>query len=67
MSKNKFKLTINCSDSDNILKWSKYYHKEITSRDYEEICFNLKGFFDTLYGWEDDCLNNDCTFDSRQN
>lgn len=36
-----------------IAKWSELYGKQISEAEYyEEICYNLKGFFETLYEWD---------------
>ena len=34
--------------------WSELYGRQISEEDLDEICYNLKGFFDILKEWDDE-------------
>ena len=36
-----------------ITAWSRLYERPLSEEDYNEICFNLNGFFTTLKKWHD--------------
>ena len=37
-----------------IQEWAKLYGRKITDEEYNEICYNLNGFFSTLKEWNDE-------------
>lgn len=39
---------------EQIQEWSKLYGRQVSNEGYEEICYNLNGFFTTLKTWDDE-------------
>lgn len=37
--------------------WSRLYRRQITEKEYKEICDNLSGFFKMLYAWDKERMN----------
>ena len=51
-----------------IAGWSRLYGKPISEEEYNEICYNLNGFFTTLKEWDDEertKLENERTYGIR--
>jgi len=44
---------IKLTNKTEIQKWSELYSKEVSSREYDEICHNLSGFFSLVKNWDD--------------